>query len=736
MSNLEKEVRDLREQNHELVQAVQNWKMVAGEKEKHILKLTKETNDLRIQISILRNKGSACARKLETALQIISETALTHLVQGSNAVASIMELMKNYMIEREEIEISSRQSLIDTTPNTERVQRVPPLMLGGKSIQPVVSLSRAMLPNNSLTGSQGSNENHSGQVRPLPMRVLQEIYIPLTRIDADMTPPDIENNHDTSVEDMGLDESDESEEEDGGGGGANTPRDDRREELSILLEESEESRTPSIADPLEGPSRLLEPPNFNGPRDQSTREFSPTMRRRRRISSPSTVEASPILMPHHVIPRADPLEGPSRLLDSPNFNGPRDQSTREFTPTMRRRKRISSPSTVEASPILMPHHVIPRADPLEGPSRLLDSPNFNGPRNQSTREFTPTMRRRKRISSPSAVEASPILIPRHVIPRHKTHGRILKVVVAKMRFDNDNAGLSPLRKEKMEARKSDKNGSSQDIETCEKPSSSPDEPLSPWQNTNSPRDKSVPPWERPGSSKDKHVSPWNNPESSRDGSPWNNNKQSGDGSPWNNNKQSGDGLPWNNNKQSQDGSPWEKPGPSRNESNSPFEKAGSALQKANTSLENDCVNEVSPHLPSQESEDGNSHKPLLKYRCQKRTVSRDNTSFGESSPSNLRIPMRVMQDRRKPKTKKDIYRFSTDSQNSEEFDAPSPNGSTNTRVIVQEARVKMDLESRTAERSNTMDSVNDSSEDVPKTRTRRARKPVVYKENIKGKLRR
>ncbi|CAF4872174.1 unnamed protein product [Pieris macdunnoughi] len=349
-----------------------------------------------------------------------------------------------------------------------------------------------------------------------------------------------------------------------------------------------------------------------------------------------------------------------------------------------------------------------RADPLEGPSRLLDSPNFNGPRNQSTREFTPTMRRRKRISSPSTVEASPILIPRHVIPRHKTHGRILKVVVAKMRFDDDNAGVFPPRKEKMEARKSDKNGSSQDIETCEKPSSSPDKPLSPWQNTNSPRDKSVPPWERPGSSKDKHVSPWDNPEPSRDGSPRNNNKQS------------------------QGGSPWEKPGPSRNQSNSPFDKAGSALEKANTSLENDCVAEVSPHLSSQESEEGNSHKPLLKYRCQKRSVSRDNTGFGESSPSNLRIPLSVMRDRRKPKTKNDIYRFSTDSQNSEEFDAPSPNGSTNTRVIVQEAQVKMDLESRTAKRNNSTDSVNDSSEDVPKTRTRRARKPVVYKENIKG----
>ncbi|XP_045515116.1 uncharacterized protein LOC123708450 [Pieris brassicae] len=597
MSSLEKEVRDLREQNHELVQAVQNWKMVAGEKDKHILKLTKETNDLRIQISILRNKGSTSARKLQSALQIIGETALSHLVQGSNAVAGIMELMKNYMQEREEIELSSRQSLIDSTPNNERVQRVPPLMLGGKSIQPVVSLSRAMLPSNSLTETQGSNENHNGLVRPLPMRILQEVYIPLTRIDADMTPPDIENNHDTSVEDMGLDEeSGELSEEDDG---ANTPRDDRRDELTILLEESEESRTPSIA------------------------------------------------------------------------------------------------------------------DPLEGPSRLLDSPN--GPRDQTAREFTPTIRRRKRISSPRAVESSPILIPRHVIPRHKTHGRILKVIVAKMRFDDDNAGVSPPKKEKIEAKTSDKNGSLQDIDTWENPSSSQDKQLSPFQKTNSPQHKSVPPWEKPGSSKDKHVSPWDNPEPTRDGSPCNNTKQS------------------------RNGSPSEKPDSSRNESNTPRD----------SSLENDCVAEVSSHLASQDSEQGILHKPLLKkYRCQEKPASRDNESSGESSPSNLRIPLKVMRDRRKPKDspgkfRNDIFRFSIDSQNSEdrpEFDAPSPNGSTNTRVIVQESQVKIEpksrCDSRTVKRNNSTDSVSECSDSVLVTRTRRARKPVSYKEDIIRKLRR
>ncbi|XP_045485726.1 uncharacterized protein LOC110991303 isoform X2 [Pieris rapae] len=658
MSSLKKGVResDLLDQNHELVQAVQNWKMVAGEKEKHILKLTKEANDLKIQMSILRNKGCACARKLETAVQKIGETALSHLVQGSNAVASIIELIKNYMREREELEISSRQPLIDSTPNTERVQRVPPLMLEGKSIQPVVSLSRAMLPDNSLIGSNGSNENYNRQDRPLPMRIFP-VYIPLTRIDVNMTPPDIENNQDTSVEDMGLDEENGelSEEEDG----PNTPTDDHREKLSVLLEESEESRTPSIADPLEGPSRLLDTPNFNGP--------------------------------------------------------------------------------------------------------IID---------QSTREFTPTMRRRKRISSPRAVELSPILIPRHVIPRHKTHGRILKVLVAKMRFEDDNAGVSPAKKEKIEARKSDKIGSSQDIDTSEKANSSQDKPLSPRHNANSPRHKSVPPWEKPGSSKDKHVSPWANREPSRDGSPWEKLSSSRNecnspwhraGSvtekassphhksvpPWEKPGSSKDKhvSPWDNREPSRDGSPWEKRSSSRNECNSPWHRAGSAIEKANSSLENDCMAEVSSHSAAQESVQGNSPNPLLKNRRQKRTVSREHESSGESSQSNLRI-QKGMRDRRKTKDspgkfRNDIYRFSINSENNEdrpEFDAPSPNGATNTRVIVQEAQIKIEPESRpdirTVKRNTSTDTVSECSDDVPETRSRRVRKPVTYKENLKGKLRR
>ncbi|CAF4740945.1 unnamed protein product [Pieris macdunnoughi] len=203
MPCLKNQVQQLLEQNYKLAQKVQKLKIVSGKKENHLCELRKETHDLRIQISILRNKGSDCAQRLETALQMFTKTALTHLVQGSNAVTSIIECMENYMIEREEIEISSVQSLIDSTPNTERNYN------HNKHVA-------------SLTSCQGSNKNHKGQVRPSSRRVLKEGYKPLTMIDEDnMTP-----YQNTSVEDMGLDEENGgfSVQEDG----ANTPRDERR----------------------------------------------------------------------------------------------------------------------------------------------------------------------------------------------------------------------------------------------------------------------------------------------------------------------------------------------------------------------------------------------------------------------------------------------------------------------------------------------------------------------------
>ncbi|XP_047524382.1 uncharacterized protein LOC125062464 isoform X2 [Pieris napi] len=208
--------------------------MLAGLTEKYALMIMATEHS---GIQILRNKGSDCAQRLGTALQIFSKTALTHLLQGSNAVASIIECMENYMIEREEIEMSSVQSLIDSTPNTER--------------------------NYNHNKHVASCMYHKEQVRPSSRRVLQEGNKPLTMIDEDITP-----HQNTNVEDMGLEEKNggSSVEEDG----ANAPRDERSEELSILLEElsifleeSEEIRTPSILDLLTKSPMLLESPRFD-----------------------------------------------------------------------------------------------------------------------------------------------------------------------------------------------------------------------------------------------------------------------------------------------------------------------------------------------------------------------------------------------------------------------------------------------------------------------------------------
>lgn len=94
----------------------------------------------------IRSGGAAQARKLDAALQTASEEALSHLVQASGAVARTIELAKTYMRDRQELdEASPRWSNISGTPNNERVHRVPPMMIGGQSIQPVVSLSRTIL---------------------------------------------------------------------------------------------------------------------------------------------------------------------------------------------------------------------------------------------------------------------------------------------------------------------------------------------------------------------------------------------------------------------------------------------------------------------------------------------------------------------------------------------------------------------------------------------------------------
>ncbi|KAM3959111.1 uncharacterized protein ACR2FA_006791 [Aphomia sociella] len=210
MATLEDEIRDLKEKNNELVQKVQYWKMAAASKENEKLELMKEINELRLKLSRIRSGGAAEARKLDAALQTASEEALSHLVQASSAVARTIELAKTYMQDRQEIDnLSPRWSNISGTPNTERVHRVPPMLMGGQSIQPVVSLSRTIL-NTSL--SKSPNRSRNVTERAVPLHMLQDVYIPLTRIDADLPGNNMDaesdvNEADDSAEDMGFDDS-------------------------------------------------------------------------------------------------------------------------------------------------------------------------------------------------------------------------------------------------------------------------------------------------------------------------------------------------------------------------------------------------------------------------------------------------------------------------------------------------------------------------------------------------
>ncbi|XP_046961234.1 uncharacterized protein LOC124530911 [Vanessa cardui] len=364
MADMENELKDLREKNNELVQKVQYWKMTAAQRENEKLELMKEINELRLKLSRLRSGGAAHARKLDAALQTASEEALSHLVQASSAVARTLELAKTYMQDRQELESAlPRWSSLSNTPSTDKVNRVPPMLIGGRLMQPVVSLSRTLQSNNSRSVNRSPNQqNRSVSERAVPMHMLQDVYIPLTRIDAGELPAnnvdtDMEVNHaDDSTEELALDDSGDR------------------------LEESQNSDTDNFEE-----SRRL---------DAVTEE---------------DIEPEDEELPQR--PRAEnPLEGPSWLLDEPRMK----RKTKKFT-------NLEPDSTTEFEENL-------DGPPTPGPSqasRLTERARRS--------EFSPTVRRR-RPSPP----AEPRYEPR---PRRlSNNGRILKVLVAKMRLDEDEGG--------------------------------------------------------------------------------------------------------------------------------------------------------------------------------------------------------------------------------------------------------------------------------------------------------
>ncbi|XP_053625752.1 uncharacterized protein LOC128683815 [Plodia interpunctella] len=381
MATLEDEIRDLKEKNNELVQKVQFWKVAAASKENEKLELMKEINELRLKLSRIRSGGAAQARKLETALQTASEEALTHLVNASSAVARTMELAKSYMQDRQDLDNASpRWSAIGATPNSERVHRVPPMLIGGQSIQPVVSLSRTPLNASShshsrtIAVSRSPNQNRSVTERAVPVHLLQDVYIPLTRIDVTDIPGNSmeteteSNDLDNSAEDLGLEDSGERSVEDSRNISDDFETSRRLEAVAEDLEPEDVDETPSrnrIDNPLEGPSWLLDRPS-------SSRSRTRSVKKKNNLEPDSTTrdEAAPPPRP------AD--DEPSLIAAA-------------FSPTLRRRKRTSTP---------------PRASRPRASASPTASDNYS-PRPATAR-------------------------------RNSNSGRVLKVLVAKMRLDSDS----------------------------------------------------------------------------------------------------------------------------------------------------------------------------------------------------------------------------------------------------------------------------------------------------------
>ncbi|XP_061708066.1 nucleolar and coiled-body phosphoprotein 1-like [Cydia pomonella] len=373
MAAQEDEIKSLIEKNNELVQKVQYWKMTAAQRENEKLELMKENNELRLKVIRLKSGGAADARKLDAALQQASKQALTHLVQASSAITRSLELAKTYMRDRDGADtVSPRWSNISNS--TEKVHRVPPMMMGGQSIQPVVSLSRATLNiNTSRQTARSPNSSRNVTIRALPMHMLQDVYIPLTRIDMRDIPNHNENEQeaaDDSGDNIPFDSSMEEVAEEP----QNMTEDDDYESsprLDIVTEdvepESEEQTPPRprVDNPLEGPSWLLDAPR----EPDSTTEEAP--------NTPNTDS-----------PETRPAPSPSPSASPPASASPSASAPRMFTPTVRRRKRASTPPPAKRDSIngslscsrvlqvLVPKLLVPEPS---SPAHKRPKPRFDAP---------------------------------------------------------------------------------------------------------------------------------------------------------------------------------------------------------------------------------------------------------------------------------------------------------------------------------------------------------------------
>lgn len=329
-SSLLQQLETLKSANSELVRTVQNLKITARQREDERLDLLKELNYLKFKLCRLESGGASQVQALERVIQHTIEGAVTHMVQASEAVTGLLVVVKDYLKDSHELGTKApRWSNLSSPRTCEKAKgKVRPLSYGGRNIQPFVSLNRVTINNNNNPVSAHNRERTSTERAPMPIHVLQDLYIPLMRIDAASF---LQNNEETvegdSGEELGLPDDANNMDDDL----SNMSDDDVEEQRGLdHIEEVDELQgdlsrmSRSIVDPLEGPSSLLdasynvslvpistqtsEPDSTTSNLNQSPAEtlsdsklpshsFSPTVRRRKRTSSPpSNIVSSPTLI--------------------------------------------------------------------------------------------------------------------------------------------------------------------------------------------------------------------------------------------------------------------------------------------------------------------------------------------------------------------------------------------------------------------------------------------------------
>ncbi|XP_063839044.1 uncharacterized protein LOC135088085 [Ostrinia nubilalis] len=162
-------------------------------------------------------------------------------------------------------------------------------------------------------------------------------------------------------------------------------------------------------------------------------------------------------------------------------------------------------------------------------------------------------------------------------------------------------------------------------------------------------------------------------------------------------------------------------------------------------------NDASPPKRSRESPTQRQDSPVRKSRESRDSPSEIRDSPNRKSRETRDSPVRRSRDspvRRSRESRDSPTRKSRDSPHKKpvRFDAPSPNGSTDARVIVSEVVPEPQMlgggdaprsASVTSRGSRDSRAASSSDSDEPSGRTRRPRKPVTYKEKpLNRKMRR